>query len=126
LTQEARLSVVPIDNVETASGQITVVNAMFLRRPLIATRCNGTEDYVEHGLTGLLTEPRSRRDLADAIGSLWDDEPRRAELAANARYFALQHLTKDVAGAAFTDILLEFENQRTGRRTDALSLAGHR
>src|SRR3954469_24031823 len=49
LAQRARVSVIPIANDQTASGQVTLVDAMSLGRPVVATRCIGTEDYVQSG-----------------------------------------------------------------------------
>ena len=80
LLARARLSVTPIANQTTASGQITFINAMQLGVPVIATRCPGTEGYVDHERTGLLTAPDDAKDLEAAITRLWDDAAARDAL----------------------------------------------
>ena len=45
LTQRARVNVVPVLNAETASGQVTILDAMRMGRAVVATRCIGSEDY---------------------------------------------------------------------------------
>lgn len=85
LLSRARISVTPIANQETASGQVTFLNAMQLGVPLIATRCPGTDGYIEDGKTGLLAAPGSVEDMKVAILSLWKNEVKRQELATKAR-----------------------------------------
>jgi glycosyltransferase involved in cell wall biosynthesis len=85
LLSSARLSVTPIANQETASGQVTFLSAMQLGVPLIATRCPGTDGYIEDGKTGILVAPRSVEDMKAAILSLWINEARRHELSTEGR-----------------------------------------
>lgn len=105
LSQRARLSVVPIDNTQTASGQITVIDTMTLARPIIASRCMGTEDYIDDGRTGMLVEPKSVEQLTDAIQRLWDDEPTRAKLGETARAHALEQYSNEAVGRRLGQIL---------------------
>jgi glycosyltransferase involved in cell wall biosynthesis len=107
LAQQARLSIVPIANDETASGQVTVVEAMRMGRPVIATRCVGTEDYIDSGHTGILVPPSSPDTLANAISQLWNDQPLRARLAHEARRHADLHFSDEAAGQALAQILDE-------------------
>jgi glycosyltransferase involved in cell wall biosynthesis len=105
LARKARVSVVPINNDETASGQVTVVEAMMLGRPLVATRCMGTEDYVSDGQTGVLVEPKSPEALADAIGRLWKDEARRVSLGAQAHVCAAANYSNEAVARELMRIL---------------------
>lgn len=108
LAQQARLSVVPIDNDDTASGQVTVIEAMWLGRPLIATRCLGTEDYVDSGTDGYLVPPRDPESLRQTIDLLWHDAKLRNRLGPAARERALAQYSDEMAGAALTRILDRF------------------
>ncbi|MBC9247778.1 glycosyltransferase family 4 protein [Paracoccus sp. 11-3] len=85
LLARARISVTPIENDQTASGQITFLNAMQLGVPVIATNCPGTDGYIEHQKNGILVEPGDVHDMSSAIGNLWRDETAREKLAANAQ-----------------------------------------
>ncbi len=105
LAAMARLNVIPIANNDTASGQVTVVEAMTLGRPVIATRCIGTEDYILHDKTGVLVEPQSVDSLAGAIDRLWNDEPKRADLGISARDYARTHFSDEAVAAELTGIL---------------------
>jgi glycosyltransferase involved in cell wall biosynthesis len=80
LLARARLSVTPIANQTTASGQITFINAMQLGVPVIATRCPGSDGYIDHERTGLLTAPGDAADLEAAIVRLWEDAAARETL----------------------------------------------
>jgi hypothetical protein len=109
LAQQARINVVTVLNDQTASGQVTIVEAMRMGRAVIATRCMGSEDYVEHGVTGLLVEPRSVESLRTAIERLWDDAALREQLASGAAAFTAAHCSDEAAGAALQRILDEVE-----------------
>jgi glycosyltransferase involved in cell wall biosynthesis len=105
LAQRARVNVVPVDNDQTASGQVTVVEAMTMGRPLVATRCMGTEDYIASGENGLLVSPQSIQEMASAIERLWQDDTLREHLGGNAREYARSHFSDEAVGASLTRIL---------------------
>jgi glycosyltransferase involved in cell wall biosynthesis len=108
LAQRARVNVVPVRNDSTASGQVTLVEALRMGRAVVATRCIGSEDYVEHDVTGLLVEARSAGELQRAIERLWDDAPLRRRLGENAARFTEEHCSDEAAGAALARVLGEF------------------
>ena len=67
LLQGARLVLVPLEPHVFSSGQVVILEAMALGKPVIATRLLGTEDYIQDGMNGVLVEPRSAADLRAAI-----------------------------------------------------------
>jgi glycosyltransferase involved in cell wall biosynthesis len=112
LAQRARVNVVPVLNEETASGQVTLLEAMRMGRSVVATRCVGSEDYIEDNATGLLVEPRSVEDLGRAIERLWDDSTLRLRLGQAAQRFAAEHCSDAAAGESLRRILDEVETAR--------------
>ena len=46
---------------------LTILEAMAMQKPIIATRCGGPEESVMDGVTGVLVPPHSPVDLAEAI-----------------------------------------------------------
>ncbi len=107
MAQEARISIVPLlpKSTAIAAGVVTIVEAMHMGRPVIATRCLGAEDYIEHGKTGLLVEPQSVDDLMEAIQLLWSDTALRERLGQAAKRYAQEHFSCEAAGAALGRIL---------------------
>lgn len=100
LVQKARVVVVPVANDTTASGQLTLLTAMMYGRPVIATRCAGTVDYVRDGVDGLLVGRGDAVDMAACLKLLWDAPQRRLALGANAREgIQRQHSDRAIAGA---------------------------
>ena len=102
LTQRARVNVVPLlpkDNV-TAAGQVTLVEAMFMGKVMVATEYYGVEDYLQHEKTGLLVKPHDRDGFRDAILRLWHDKDLRDELATNAQAYAREHFSDPAAARA--------------------------
>jgi glycosyltransferase involved in cell wall biosynthesis len=105
LMARSRICVTPIANLTTASGQVTFINAMHLGVPVIATRCPGTEGYIEDGRDGLLVNPFDVDDLADAISRVWVDEALRNNLARNARRTSHDKLSDEVAAGRLLQII---------------------
>ncbi|MFQ5790937.1 MAG: glycosyltransferase family 4 protein, partial [Acidobacteriota bacterium] len=68
------------------SGVIQVAYAF--ARPVIATKCGGLEDVVEHERSGLLVAPDDPNELATAITRVLDDDERRLEMGEWARHLA--------------------------------------
>lgn len=100
LTQRARVNVIPLlpKPSVTAAGQVTLVEAMFMGKVLVATEYYGVEDYIEHGKTGLLVKPHDRDGMRDAIKLLWNDGDMRRELARNAQDYARKISSDQAAG----------------------------
>lgn len=107
LAQEARINVVPLraDKLITAAGQVTIVESMRMGRAVIASHCNGAEDYIIHGKTGLLVKPGSVQELADAIELLWNDANFRNRLGQAAKSYAAEYFSDEASGAAMGKIL---------------------
>ncbi|RTL52735.1 MAG: glycosyltransferase [Rhodocyclaceae bacterium] len=111
LTQQARINVVPVDNPATASGQVTLIDAMMYGRPTVATHSIGTEDYAQDGITADLVAHGNPRAMKEAIRTLWEDAPRRATLGAAARHYVETCLSDDAAGRTLASVLDELEDQ---------------
>lgn len=115
LAQRARLNVVPVDNRFSASGQVTVIEAMMLGRCVVATDTIGTEDYVRDGETGVLVPPGDAAALGAAIGRLWADAEERRRLGDAARRHALAHFTHEASAATLAGLCDELQAARGGR-----------
>ena len=68
-----RASVVVLPSTGTEPLNITALEAMALRRPVVATRTGGLPEVLVDGETGLLVPVRDARALADAIRRLIED-----------------------------------------------------
>ena len=108
LAQRARFSIVPLADVGAASGQVTVIEAQRMGRPVIATRSIGTSDYIADDRTGVLVEPADPGQLASAMQALWHDRSRRERIAAGGAAFAAERLSDEAAARALVAILDEF------------------
>ena len=63
----------------------TVLEALAMARPLVATAVNGVPEIVEDGVNGLLAPPRQPDRLAEALVALLGDPVRAAALGAAGR-----------------------------------------
>lgn len=107
LIQHARVNVIPVDNQKTASGQVTLIDAMMYSRPVIITACPASVDYVQHGHDGLLVNHGDHDDLKQAIQRLWDDEPLRATMGQAARQTVVERFSDEAVGRELGRILTQ-------------------
>ncbi|OAS22009.1 glycosyltransferase [Methylobacterium platani] len=105
LCGRARVNVVPLSNIAFTSGQVTVLEAMMLGKPVVATRAAGTEDYVVEGENGLLVPPADPDALAAALAALWDDPEARTRLGRGARRTIEERATFRAVAPAMAAVL---------------------
>ena len=73
LMEGANAVVVPLLPAERSTGQVVVLEAMAMGKPVVATRLAGTEDLIEDGRTGLLVEAGNAAALAAAVDRVMGD-----------------------------------------------------
>lgn len=96
----------------------SLIEAMYLRTPVISSRVSGIPELVDHGINGLLTEPGDAQGLAKAIEQILDSADLREQLGQAARQkiehgFYVQEAA-DVLLNGWTDALGSW-NARSGR-----------
>lgn len=105
LSQRARVNVIPIKNVNSASGQVTLLETMMFGKAVVATRCAGTVDYVTDKLNALLVEPDDEEALGLAISELWCDENKRKMIGDAARSTIFNSVTFEAVAPKMLEIL---------------------
>ena len=85
LLQACRVSVVPVANAETASGQVTLLDSLGFGKATVVTDCPGSADYIVDGVTALAVRAGDRAQMRDAIARLWADKLLRDALSEAAR-----------------------------------------
>lgn len=88
---------------------ITLLEAMALERPVVATRAGGIPEVVTDGENGLLVPPRDHEATAAAIVSLLADERKASRLTAAALLHVGQHWssqrTVELTAKSYADVL---------------------
>ena len=64
---DCSMVIVPLKKLIKSTGQVVILESMALGKPVIATNTVGTEDYIEHGVTGILVPPEDVYALRHAI-----------------------------------------------------------
>jgi len=119
LCERARVNVIPVRNQTTASGQVTLLEAMMFGKAIVASRCPGTEDYVQDGVTGVLFPPGDIVALREAIRALWTDSALRQRLGSAAREYAVYNFTFRSVAPHMADLIGRLEaGARAGRKRD--------
>lgn len=70
LLEGAKIVLVPLESHEFSSGQVVILEAMALGKPVVSARVLGSEDYVIEGVDGCLVEPGNSADLRRVIDKL--------------------------------------------------------
>jgi glycosyltransferase involved in cell wall biosynthesis len=83
---------------------LTVVEAMAVGTPVVATRSGGVGDAVVDGETGLLVDEGSPAALAAAIARLATDRALAERCAAAGRRVAVDRYSREATASAFSDL----------------------
>ncbi len=105
LVQRSRVSVVPIANRHTASGQVTMLDAMMFGRPLVVTECPSSVDYVTDNHDALLVRHGDHDHLKLALQTLWEDSSLRESIGRAARVTASNRFSDEAIGKAMGHVL---------------------
>ncbi len=102
---ESSFYVVPLQTIDFAGGDSSLLQAMSFGKAVVATRAPSTETYLEHGQTGLLVEPGDAEGMRRAILHLWrnPDEAIRMGKEARRRFeenHTIDHLARRVYSIA--------------------------
>ncbi len=90
LLEGARVVVVPLQDRRISTGQIVILHAMALGKPVIVTRTSGSVDYIDDGENGLLVPPSDPEALRRAIDRVMSDAGLRQRLGEAARKTVLK------------------------------------
>ena len=86
---------------------ITILEAMAIGLPVVATRVGGIAELVQDGVTGLLVEPDDVDGLANALAALVDDPERRAAMGRSGIRRIAERFDASEAGTEMLDLYRE-------------------
>jgi glycosyltransferase involved in cell wall biosynthesis len=95
LYARAAVVVVPIVPTTFPAGVTTLLEAMAMGKPVIASGTEGLRQYVEDGVTGLIVPPRDALGLRRAISELLADSRLRSALGSAAREAVIARYSLD-------------------------------
>lgn len=93
LLSKARMVVVPLNPVVQSTGQVVILEAMALGKPVIASRVTGTLDYIQDGVNGVLVKPKDAVDLRNKIDWLLGHPELAAEIGRKGFLFVKENST---------------------------------
>jgi glycosyltransferase involved in cell wall biosynthesis len=102
LLEGASVVVVPLLPLVKSTGQVVLLEAMALGKPVIATSTVGTRDYIDDNVNGLLVPPGDAATLREAIRSVLGNRTLRDRIVASAMKRILSHHTYE----AYIDTIL--------------------
>lgn len=95
LLSHCKFVVVPLKKLVKSTGQVVILEAMGLGKPVITTRTTGTVDYIKHGSNGILVPPEDPETLKMEIVKLSNNKELSRSIANKALAEVLEDYTFD-------------------------------
>lgn len=105
---------------------LSVLEAMAVGLPVIATRVSGTPEAVLHEMTGLLVPPADTGAIAAAAIALLGDPERRRRMGQQGRLLVLHHFHKSLLVTQLHDFYDQLGSIQRKRATISLSIGSLR
>jgi glycosyltransferase involved in cell wall biosynthesis len=99
----SRMVVIPMQDYRIAAGQISLLEAMSLGKPVVVARNMATREYAVHKESALFYEPGNSQYLSACIRYLWDSESAANEIGIWAKQACLHHI--ETRATLFTELL---------------------
>jgi glycosyltransferase involved in cell wall biosynthesis len=95
LLEKAAAVVLPLEKTSSPAAEATLVKAMAMGKPVIATKTVTTEEYIVAGETGLLVPWKDPEAIVAAADYLFADKDRAQAMGRNARQWVLKNNSLD-------------------------------
>ena len=118
----AALDVAVLPSYREAQG-LAILEAMALRRPVVATAVGGVPEMIDSGRTGLLVPPRAAEALGNAIALLLTDHPLADTLARAGHDFVVANFSIEHMVRAVNDIYEHGAAAAAARNRSSLTAA---
>jgi glycosyltransferase involved in cell wall biosynthesis len=115
LLYRSLLVVVPLKRLVKSTGQVAILEAMALGKPVIATETAGTVDYIRSGVNGILVPVADPEALENAIRSITSDKSLYKKLSLNALELVKQNHTFEI----YTNRILQAAREMVGTNRSA-------
>ncbi|MGE0451628.1 MAG: glycosyltransferase family 4 protein [Vicinamibacterales bacterium] len=116
----AQSDVIVLPSVAAEGIPITIIEALALGRPIVATRVGGIPDMLSHGSDALLVPPRNPSALATAVNTLLSDTVLARTIADRGRTIAREEFTGSRMAReverVYTEVLATTAGDGTGPR----------
>ena len=99
--------VIPLLPAKRATGQVVLLEAMSLGKPVVATRAPGILDHIRNDENGVLTEPGNAEKLAEEVLKLINHRGRAQQLGMNALSNIKNAYTFDIHAEAKLEAITE-------------------
>jgi glycosyltransferase involved in cell wall biosynthesis len=112
---ETQFYAVPLQPINHAGGDSSVLQAMSFGKAVVATRAPSTETYIRHGETGLLVEPRDVEGMRQAILRLWHNPDEAKRMGQAARHLFEENHTIDHLAQRVYNIALQITGKQSSK-----------
>ncbi len=107
LAAEATVVAAALVDTDLPSGPLVLLDAMAMGQAVVATRVNGTRDYVLDGVTGVLVPPGDAKAMAEALTALVAEPAAARRMGEAARTWVGEHDTPEHFVARLGEVLTD-------------------
>ncbi|MDF2537577.1 MAG: hypothetical protein K0S76_598 [Herbinix sp.] len=105
MLSRCRCLVIPLKDSNIAAGQLTILHAMQIGKPVIVTDSKGICDYITHGETGFIA-PNNKRIWLDYINQIYNNEELYHSMCHNAKDRYSSYHTIEAMGKTIGKLVL--------------------
>lgn len=96
--------VIPLKDEHISAGQLVILQAMQMGKPVIVTQSDGITDYLLHGKNGFIIH-KTKEDLLQTIDRLRNDKDLYNSVSEFSKQYFLDHHTDTALGKKFGEII---------------------
>ncbi len=108
IIKRAEICVLPLEDYNFSYGQLTLLQQMYLEKPIITARVNSLEYYTNEGVNCLLYTPLDAEDLKNKIQMLIDNNDMKIRIAKAARETVINQFSARVEAQDLENYLEQF------------------
>ncbi len=94
-----------------------LIEAMMMKKPIIATNVGGNKELIKNKENGMLIEPYNTTSIAEAVISLYNNKTKMRQFGEKAQKVAVTHFDINRKAIEFQNILLELVRSDRSMRT---------
>jgi len=106
LMQQAAAVIIPLSQINSPTGELTLIEAMCYGKPIVITRTVITQEYIVHGQNGFLVPWKNPDAIVEAVNIIFSDPEKADFIGRMARQTVVENHTMDAFSRKVSDIIV--------------------
>ena len=110
MLEESYIVVIPLMDENISSGQLAILQAMQLGKPIICTKSSTVTDYIKNGINGFIVK-KEKNELLEKIQELYNNKELYTEISKNEKEFFKENFSINSLGKQISKIIIDKEKK---------------